>query len=233
MDDPNMTKDLRVYEIAAVCHEANRMYCMAIGDMSQAPWVAAPIWQQNSAIAGVKFHLNNPHAGDAASHENWMADKLRDGWQYGEEKDADAKRHPCLVPFKQLPIEQQRKDALFRAIVHALAPQPRDSEHDVEQMIVDKGLTAPRLGPPDIDRAIVDETFTILPSGKVMVCELTLRNGFTVRGDASVVSRANFDPEIGRKVSRDKARGKVWELEGYLLQQRLFDGVSGETSNNL
>ncbi len=94
-------------------------------------------------------------------------------------------------------------------------------EQQIEQQIVQKGLTAPRLTPSDIDTTIVSETFTVLPSGKVMVCELTLRNGFTVRGEAATVSKANFNEEIGRSISRENAREKVWELEGYLLQERL------------
>lgn len=97
------------------------------------------------------------------------------------------------------------------------------NDQAIEQEIQAKGLTAPRLTPADIDAAIVGETYTTLPSGKVMVCELTLRNGFTVRGEAATVSKANFNEEIGRKISRAAARNKVWELEGYLLQQRLHD----------
>ena len=100
-----------------------------------------------------------------------------------------------------------------------------NNETQIEQEIQDKGLTAPRLTPADIDTAIVEETYTTLPSGKVMVCELTLRNGFTVRGEAATVSKANFDDGIGRRISRANARDKVWELEGYLLQQRLSEAL--------
>lgn len=95
------------------------------------------------------------------------------------------------------------------------------SEQSIENAIKEKGLNAPRLSPADIDSVIAGETFTVLPSGKVMVCELTLRNGFTVRGEAACVSKANFNEEIGKAVSRENARKKVWELEGYLLQERL------------
>ena len=95
------------------------------------------------------------------------------------------------------------------------------SEQEIENEIQAKGLNAPRLSPADIDAAIVGETFTTLPSGKVMVCELTLRNGFTVRGEAATVSKENFNEEIGQRISRDNARSKVWELEGYLLQEKL------------
>ena len=97
------------------------------------------------------------------------------------------------------------------------------SEKEIEAEIQDKNLNAPRLTPDDIDAVIVGETYTVLPSGKVMVCELTLKNGFSVRGDGATVSKANFNEEIGRKISRENARNKVWELEGYLLQQPIFE----------
>jgi Phage protein (N4 Gp49/phage Sf6 gene 66) family len=99
------------------------------------------------------------------------------------------------------------------------------TETDIETLIQAKGLTRSRLTPQDIDAVIKEETYTTLPSGKVMVCELTLLNGFTVRGEAAVVSKANFNEEIGRKISRDNARNKIWELEGYLLQDRLYQSV--------
>jgi cytochrome c1 len=113
--------DSRISKIASVCHEANRAYCETLGDMSQPKWADAPVWQVESAENGVVFHLNNPSAGDAASHENWMRQKSADGWIYGPVKDVEAKQHPCMVPFDQLPPEQQAKDRLFRAIVRALA----------------------------------------------------------------------------------------------------------------
>lgn len=107
-------------EIAKVCHEANRAYCQALGDHSQPAWDEAPPWQRNSAMNGVRFHVENPEAGPEASHVNWMKEKLDDGWVYGETKDESVKTHPCLVPFHELPVEQQAKDYIFRAIVHAM-----------------------------------------------------------------------------------------------------------------
>jgi len=96
-------------------------------------------------------------------------------------------------------------------------------EQDIESKLQEKGLNAPRLSPEKIDAVIVSESFTVLPSGKCMICELTLRNGFTVRGESAAVSKENFDEEIGREISRKDARGKVWGFEGYLLQQRLYE----------
>ena len=98
-------------------------------------------------------------------------------------------------------------------------------EQEIEQEIQDKGLNAPRLRPDDIDAVIVGETFTIMPSGKAMVCELTLASGFTVRGESACVSVENFDEGIGQEISRENARNKIWELEGYRLQCDLSRGI--------
>lgn len=108
------------YSIAIVCHEANKAWCFVNADESQKGWTEAEEWQRESAIKGVLFKLDNPDAGHDAQHNAWMQDKITDGWVYGEVKDAEAKTHPCIVPFEQLPLFQQKKDALFCAIVDAL-----------------------------------------------------------------------------------------------------------------
>lgn len=107
-------------EIAEIVHEANRAYCLSMGDASQPLWPDAPEWQRQSARNGVLFHYNNPNADASASHENWYKEKEADGWSYGPEKDPANKRHPCFVPYKELPIEQQIKDHIFRSVVHGL-----------------------------------------------------------------------------------------------------------------
>lgn len=118
MTESNTIDHETIEQIARMAHEVNRAYCQALGDDSQPAWEDAPEWQKQSAIAGVELHLKGDH-GPEASHEAWMAKKVADGWVYGEKKDPDAKTHPCLVPFDQLPREQQAKDYLFRGVVHA------------------------------------------------------------------------------------------------------------------
>ena len=111
---------MKVEDIAYVCHETNRAYCDTLGDCSQAVWAQAPQWQRDSAIKGVQFIIDNPHADPSASHVSWLKEKEVTGWKYGPVKDAEKKEHPCFVPYYELPIEQRRKDHLFGAITFAL-----------------------------------------------------------------------------------------------------------------
>lgn len=109
-----------VEKAAALCHEVNRAYCRSLGDDSQPDWAAAPQWQKDSALEGVRNRLNNPHAHPRASHESWLEQKRKDGWSYGAVKDPAKKEHPCFVPYEELPSEQRAKDWLFCSVVETL-----------------------------------------------------------------------------------------------------------------
>lgn len=118
---------LTTTEIAWVAHEANRALQTIQRHQGNdtievsPPWSLAPSSQRNSAVDGVLYHQENPDVTPEQSHENWCNFKARDGWTYGEVKDEEAKTHPCLVPFDELPADQQAKDKLFAAIVEALS----------------------------------------------------------------------------------------------------------------
>lgn len=112
---------MNIEQIAEICHEANKVLCEQNGDNSQKHWAEAAAWQRDSAIAGVKFALENRDAPPSAQHDAWARDKVRDGWVYGEEKDEVAQTHPCLVPYSELPRFQRSKDVVFKGIVNALA----------------------------------------------------------------------------------------------------------------
>lgn len=103
---------------AQAAHEANRAYCIAIGDNSQSQWDHAPQWQRDSAINGVAGVLsgNTPEQ----SHISWLKEKEANGWKYGPIKDADKKEHPCFVSYDELPDDQKQKDHLFVSVVRAM-----------------------------------------------------------------------------------------------------------------
>lgn len=113
---------LTAVTVAKICHQANKAYCESIGDTTQNDWERAPEWQRKSCINGVIFHWNTIGSKPGDSHVNWMKEKVRDGWTYGAHKDEDKKQHPCMVPFDQLPQDQQTKDIIFTAICKGLKP---------------------------------------------------------------------------------------------------------------
>jgi hypothetical protein len=115
-----MASQIQIVDAARVCHEANRAFCETLGDDSQLSWELAPEWQRQSAVKGVQFILDNPGAPTSSTHESWMKEKIKEGWVYGDVKDPEAKLHPCLVPYDALPLHQQTKDHLFKAVVKSI-----------------------------------------------------------------------------------------------------------------
>ena len=109
---------MELIKIAQICHEANKAYCETLGDFSQHPWADAPDWQKSSAVLGARLHSFDKGASPSASHNSWMAQKLNDGWKYGPVKDPMTKEHPCIVPFDELPKEQQIKEIYLLLCFH-------------------------------------------------------------------------------------------------------------------
>lgn len=113
-----VSKDAKISACARAAHEANRAYCLALGDGSQPPWENAPDWQRNSAVQGVYGVLAGN--GPEESHAGWLAQKVADGWKLGPLKDPAKKEHPCMKPYAELPREQRLKDSIFVGTVRAM-----------------------------------------------------------------------------------------------------------------
>jgi hypothetical protein len=44
------------------------------------------------------------------THDVWAQQRLAEGWTYGPKRDDDAKTHPCLVPYAELPESEREYD---------------------------------------------------------------------------------------------------------------------------
>jgi len=115
------------------------------------------------------------------------------------------------------------------------------SEEHIEQQIQAKGLTAPRITPSHVDskvkhvyyhsplaaidpeQAMDEKTYQTLRC--LTFCTIVLENGFTVTGESACASPENFDPFIGQEIAFKNAREKIWQLEGYLLKEKLFQAA--------
>lgn len=111
------------------------------------------------------------------------------------------------------------------------------NEKQIEQEIQDKGLNAPRITPGHIDSKIKAVRFInggVTPdyyaedykyncgASCLTICILSLENGFTVTGESACASPENFDEKMGREIAYKNARDKIWQLEGYLLKEKLY-----------
>lgn len=93
---------------------------------------------------------------------------------------------------------------------------------DVKEKVCEKDLVAPKLTNEMINNVISKIEYTKL-TDTLINCALTLRNGFIVTGESSVISPENFVESTGKKIAYENAKDKIWVLEGYLLKQKLFE----------
>lgn len=81
-------------------------------------------------------------------------------------------------------------------------------------------MTKETIEEADIDAEIVGEMYHVFPETTLTVCALTLKNGFTVIGDSAALDLDRFDPEIGCRVAKAKAREKLWPLLAFRVRDR-------------
>lgn len=84
-----------------------------------------------------------------------------------------------------------------------------------------------------VTQAVVDELMescdiavtTAFDKCTIVACKLP--NGFVIVESSSCVDPANYDEDMGVDICMKNIEKKLWELEGYLLQNKLYhDGVS-------
>ncbi len=72
----------------------------------------------------------------------------------------------------------------------------------------------------DINAKITDVAYIHLPNSTVTICSITLRNGYSVRGESACVDPAEYVESTGRNLAYQDAFDKIWHLEGYLLAEQ-------------
>lgn len=82
---------------------------------------------------------------------------------------------------------------------------------------------APKITEKMIDDILADSEFdvkTIFDKCTVVTCKLP--NGFVITESSACVSPENYDEEMGFEICIGKITDKLWELEGYRLQDELY-----------
>lgn len=121
-ENPNQEEDIdTVMAIAEAAYEAIRPLQRHLGDPVNPPWAEAGRHLKDSILDGVRAILRGEVTEPGDSHRNWLAFKESEGWTYGDVKDFEAKTHPCIVPFDELPEHQQVKNHLFFNVVTTMS----------------------------------------------------------------------------------------------------------------
>jgi hypothetical protein len=61
---------------------------------------------------------------------------------------------------------------------------------------------------------------------KTTVVAMKLPNGFVLVESSSCVDPQGYDEAIGVQICKQRLEARLWELEGYRLQERLYVGSS-------
>lgn len=72
------------------------------------PYIPKPIDTANIALPASLEELTEQLAEHA--HDIWAMQRLADGWTWGPHRDDRTKKHPCLVPYAELPESEKEYD---------------------------------------------------------------------------------------------------------------------------
>lgn len=107
------------------------------------------------------------------------------------------------------------RDAEGKEVKH----EPTLSLDEAKAVVATK--TAPRVTEESIKDRIVNVQYILTPA-LLTIAIITMINGFMVHGVSAAASPENFDEDVGRRYAFDNAFKQLWQLEGYLLREKLF-----------
>lgn len=77
----------------------------------------------------------------------------------------------------------------------------------------------------EINDLIASETYTLLPSGRRMVCELILKNGYSILGAGAVLDGDKFDEARSRESARNMALPELYSIVAYNARTRMTEAL--------
>lgn len=86
--------------------------------------------------------------------------------------------------------------------------------------------TSPRITEESIKSKIAETRF--IHEKQLTICIIVMENGWMSTGVSAPASAANFDPAVGERYAYDNAFKPLWQLEGYLLRQTLWEDEKGD-----
>ncbi len=104
---------MNILQIAKTCHEVHRTYCKSIGHETQPCWEETSQEHKNVVVNSVEKIISSDIKVSEESHKNYVIEKMKQGWVYGETYSIENKTNPRIVPYEDLSTEQRTKEELF------------------------------------------------------------------------------------------------------------------------
>ena len=99
--------------------------------------------------------------------------------------------------------------------------EPSITEQQAKEIV--KTKTFPRVTEESI-KARIQNVEYLEPTPFSTLCVITMSNGWVSTGFSAPADPRNYDREVGRRYAYDNAFKPLWQLEGYLLRERLWLG---------
>lgn len=91
-------------------------------------------------------------------------------------------------------------------------------DKELDQAIADRPYE--KVTKSGIEEKIDHVNYMVIPDTTVTLCNITMKTGFSIRGESACVDPRNFNMEIGQEIAYREAFAKLWQLEGYLLAEK-------------
>lgn len=104
---------MNIEQIAKTCHAVHLAYCSEMLFHTQPKWDELQNEHRETIIDSVQKIVNGTIKSKEDSHNNFIKNKKKNGWIYGETYSLIDKINPRLIGFDDLSLEQRIKEALF------------------------------------------------------------------------------------------------------------------------
>lgn len=113
INEMNFKKYRTLVDIAQECHTKNNELMMMNGEEQNGNWDSLDRHTKFINLKSVIKALENPDLTAKDMHDEWMNNKIADGWKFGDVKDPELKTHPLIIDYDLMKDVDKMKDQIF------------------------------------------------------------------------------------------------------------------------
>lgn len=113
INEMNFKKYRTLVDIAQECHNKNNELMMMNGEEQNGNWDSLDRHTKFINLKSVIKALENPDLTAKDMHDEWMNNKIADGWKFGDVKDPELKTHPLIIDYDLMKDVDKMKDQIF------------------------------------------------------------------------------------------------------------------------